>query len=54
MANTIARTAMLSELAARILNPAAFAGETLLLCLGGSSCGVAGITYIGGCEPERI
>lgn len=49
---------MVSEPAARMLNPAAFAGETFLPCLGGSPCaapcGVAGITYIGGCEaPDR-
>ena len=43
---------MLNEPAARILNPAAFAGDTLFLCLVGASCGVAGITYMGGCEPE--
>lgn len=51
--STIAKMAMLSEPAARILNPAAFAGDTLFLCLGGSSSGVAGITYMGGCAPER-
>jgi hypothetical protein len=52
--NRIATTATLSEPAARMLNPAAFAGDTLPLCLlGGASCGGAGITYIGGCEPER-
>ena len=52
--NRIATTATLSEPAARMLNPAAFAGDTLSLCLlGGASCGGAGITYIGGCEPER-
>ena len=44
---------MLSEPAARILNLAAFSGDTLFLCLGGASCGVAGITYMGECEPER-
>ena len=50
--NRIATTAMLSEPAARMLNPAAFAGDTLPLCLfGGASCGGAGITYMGGCEP---
>ena len=50
--NTITRTAMVSELAARTLYPAALAGETFILCLGeptpcAVSSGVtAGITFI--------